>query len=115
MEISIDLKLMHEIVFRDNALLIEMLEEWMEDSNSKIQAIEQRFADKLWSGLFNKIHELKTNFSMIHCYAGIQCCEKSIELISIENTLQNSHIETLKEIVEKVNLEILKILDQKKG
>ena len=39
MEILIDLKLIREIVFRDDQLLKEMLDEWIQDSDLKMNAI----------------------------------------------------------------------------
>ena len=67
MEILIDLKLIREIVFRDDQLLKEMLDEWIEDSDLKMNAISELVKTNNTEKLFNKVHELKTNFSMIHC------------------------------------------------
>ena len=106
MEISIDLKLMREIVFKDEALLNEMLTEWIDDSGKKIADIRQRISDENISGVFNKIHEIKTNFSMIHCYTGIQFCEKLIEKIENENSITQTDIDELNQIVESVNKQI---------
>jgi hypothetical protein len=41
MEISIDLKLIREIVFKDEALLKEMLEEWISDSENKMEELKR--------------------------------------------------------------------------
>jgi HPt (histidine-containing phosphotransfer) domain-containing protein len=111
MEISIDLKLMKEIVFRDHSLLREMLEEWISDSILKIQEIEERFNKQILSSLFNKVHELKTNFSMIHCYAGIQYCEHLIKKIELQQPVLHEEIEALKRIVQDVQVQINKVLE----
>jgi HPt (histidine-containing phosphotransfer) domain-containing protein len=106
MGISIDLKLMREIVFKDDSLLKEMLGEWIEDSDKKIAEIKERITADNKTGVFNKIHELKTNFSMIHCYTGIQCCEHLLELIEKENRIEESGINELNQIVQSVNSQI---------
>ncbi len=106
MEISIDLKLMREIVFKDDALLKEMLDEWISDSEKKISDIRERKADENETGVFNKIHELKTNFSMVHCYTGIQFCEKLIGKIEDKNNITDSDIDELNEIVKSVKQQI---------
>lgn len=110
MEISIDLKLMREIVFKDEALLKEMLGEWVEDSDKKLAEIRERITADNNTGVFNKIHELKTNFSMIHCYVGIQCCEQLLLWIEKQNRIDDSDIHELYEIVQTVNSQINSII-----
>lgn len=101
---------MREIVFKDEALLNEMLYEWIEDSESKIIEIKTRLQNKNWDGLFNKIHELKTNFSMIHCYTGIQFCEKIIGQIEKDKSMQESEMEKLIEIVKSIKQQIIHLI-----
>lgn len=106
MEISIDLKLMREIVFRDEPLLLEMVDEWIQDSDGKMDQIIKLYELNNYDKLFNKIHELKTNFSMIHCPAGIQCCERMIRSVEKQN-LENSDINQLITIVADVKGQLL--------
>lgn len=102
MEISIDLKLMREIVFKDEALMKEMLLEWIADSNSKLEEIGIRLNEANQSSLFNKVHELKTNFSMIHCYSGIHCCEQIIQQIENNTAIKSENMDLLVRVVETV-------------
>lgn len=106
MEILIDLKLIREIVFRDEQLLKEMLEEWMNDSDVKTNSIAELIKSNNTEKLFNKVHELKTNFSMIHCPIGIQCCEQIIQLIENQNSLDASKLNQLQMIVYEVKKQL---------
>lgn len=107
MEILIDLKLIREIVFRDEQLLKEMLDEWMQDSDVKINSIAELIKSNNTEKLFNKVHELKTNFSMIHCPKGIQCCEKIIRIIERQDNLDASELNQLNVIVSEVKKQLL--------
>jgi HPt (histidine-containing phosphotransfer) domain-containing protein len=111
MELSIDLKLIREIVFKDEQLLKEMLSEWIEDSEGKLIEIKNRLEKNNRDGLFNKIHELKTNFSMIHCYTGIQYCEQLIGQLENHELIQESEIEVLNEMVKSVKQQILPLIE----
>jgi HPt (histidine-containing phosphotransfer) domain-containing protein len=110
MEISIDLKLIREIVFKDEALLKEMLEEWITDSENKMEEIKKRWIDENFNGLFNKVHELKTNFSMIHSGEAIQFCEKLIAKIEKEHTISSSDLDDLNSIVQFARQKLKEII-----
>lgn len=101
---------MREIVYKDEALLNEMLGEWIDDSENKMIEIKTRLLDQNWNGLFNKIHELKTNFSMIHCYTGIQCCELLIEQMENINKSSEIELDELNLIVFSVNRQLKNII-----
>lgn len=101
---------MREIVFKDETLLKEMLNEWIEDSENKLIEMKIRSDENNWSGLFNKIHELKTNFSMIHCYQGIQLCEKYIGLMETENNLMKPDLLDLENLVKLAIVQIRKTI-----
>ncbi|MBK7357983.1 MAG: hypothetical protein IPI45_12425 [Saprospiraceae bacterium] len=101
MEILIDLKLIREIVFRDDQLLKEMLDEWIEDSDLKMNAISELVKTNNTEKLFNKVHELKTNFSMIHCPQGIQSCEQLIRFIEQEDALELNQLKLILSEVKK--------------
>lgn len=107
MEILIDLKLIREIVFRDDQLLKEMLDEWIQDSNLKMNAISELLKTNNTEKLFNKIHELKTNFSMIHCPRGIQSCEQIIGFIERQDALDTLELNQLKLILSNVKKQLL--------
>ncbi len=107
MEILIDLKLIREIVFRDDQLLKEMLDEWIQDSNLKMNAISELLKTNNTEKLFNKIHELKTNFSMIHCPRGIQSCEQIIRFIERQEALDTLELNQLNLILSEVQKQLL--------
>ncbi|MBK6859314.1 MAG: hypothetical protein IPK91_11480 [Saprospiraceae bacterium] len=107
MEILIDLKLIREIVFRDDQLLKEMLDEWIQDSDLKMNAILEMVKANHTERLFNKIHELKTNFSMIHCPQGIQSCEQIIGFIERQDALDTLELNQLKLILSNVKKQLL--------
>src|SRR6185436_2738361 len=110
MEISIDLKLMREIVFKDDTLLKEMLGEWIDDSENKMEEIKKRWTDENNTGLFNKIHELKTNFSMVHCGIGIQYSEKLIAKIVNQHSISSHDLVELNAIVHSVIQQLKEII-----
>jgi len=97
---------MREIVFRDDALLIEMLNEWKTDSNLKIEEIKDRYQKKNLEGLFNKIHELKTNFSMIHCAEAIRFSEAILKKIELKTGIEEDEILELETMVASVNKQL---------
>jgi HPt (histidine-containing phosphotransfer) domain-containing protein len=107
MEISIDLRMIREIVFKDDNLLKEMLIEWVSDSNDKLAEIKNRMQLQNIKGLFNKIHELKTNFTMIHCPEGIQLCEAFINKIENQSELNESEFDSLALLILEVNNKLL--------
>lgn len=110
MEISIDLKLMREIVFKDEELLKEMLSEWITDSNLKLLDIKDRFLKNKRESLFNKIHELKTNFSMINCSEGIRFSETIVKKIERDEAVELNEIEELEKMVNEVIKQLYKFI-----
>ncbi|HEX5625858.1 MAG TPA: hypothetical protein VFX48_07570 [Saprospiraceae bacterium] len=99
MEISIDLKMMKEIAFRDESLLQQMLAEWKDDSNMKIREIRNAWIETDPRRLFYRIHELKTNFTMLHCHTAIRLAEQMVRDLEMQLPVRESDLNALEGMV----------------
>lgn len=95
MEISIDLKFLREICFGNEELLRDMAEEWCSDTIEKMESIKKMQAQGASIKLFNRLHELKTNFTMIRCPYAIQSSEKMLSKLEHGAFLHAEEIEIL--------------------
>ena len=99
MEISIDLKMLSSIVYGNDGLLQEMIEEWLVDTEEKINKLKEKTSVN-----FKEIHFLKTSFSMIGCVEGIKICEKLIQKQDTMDIQSLCHIfELSKEVLSQNN------------
>ena len=103
MEISIDLEFLREICFGNEDLLREMVEEWCSDTREKMDSIQKMH--ELGSGnlLFNRLHELKTNFTMIRCSHAIQASEKMLSKLENGSLLEDADIVLLESLCSDLN------------
>jgi hypothetical protein len=104
MEISIDLKMMKEIAFRDESLLQQMLAEWRDDSNMKLREIRNAWSEADDRKLFYRIHELKTNFTMLHCHTAILLAERIIRNLERQQPVHESDLNELEGMVRAIQL-----------
>lgn len=95
MELSIDFKFLSSIAFNDAGLMNELAEEWCEDTSHKMKEIKEGQKHLNIDQLFNRIHELKTNFTMV----------QSPEAIQYIGTVLN-HIEQTKTLPEEATLKL---------
>ncbi|MDQ3140840.1 MAG: hypothetical protein M3Q56_01180 [Bacteroidota bacterium] len=98
MEISIDLKYLRQMAFNDENLLRELLQEWFNDVEMRIQDLSVVQNSK--TDIFKQIHELKTNFSMIQCVEAIRHCESMIQSETLELTALKKILLNLRKITE---------------
>ncbi|MBK9109850.1 MAG: hypothetical protein IPM92_16125 [Saprospiraceae bacterium] len=103
MEISIHIKFLRDLTFQDELLLQELLDEWVDDANLKMIEIQKRIGEADAKRIFNSLHELKTNFTMLRCGLAIRTSDILLhkleqgELISFEDL--NPLDEMLKAII----------------
>ncbi len=72
---SIDLKYLSQITFNNPVLIKEMLQEWITDTETRIQEFEYSYQSSDPKKRFKMIHTLKTNYFMIGCVSMIKACE----------------------------------------
>lgn len=88
MEHSIDLKYLSQITFNDPSLMNEMIQEWITDTETRIQEFESTFHLADSQKRFKMIHTLKTNYFMVGCSTMIKECEIYLKSnFSVEDSL----------------------------
>lgn len=108
MEISIDLKFLRDLSFQDEHLLEELLHEWVNDAKLKMEVIQKRIAEGDAKMIFNSLHELKTNFTMLHCGLAIRASDVLLQKLERGELISSEEIVPLNEMLESVYRLILK-------
>lgn len=109
MEHSIDLKYLSQITFNDPSLMNEMIQEWITDTETRIQEFESTFHIEDSKKRFKMIHTLKTNYFMVGCSTMIKECENYLNSnFSDEDSL--FILVRLKESLQQVKNLVLKYM-----
>lgn len=98
MELSIDFKFLSSIAFNDASLVNEMAEEWCEDTFYKMKEIKEGRTLLNIDQLFNRLHELKTNYTMVQCPEAIQYIGTILSHMEENGVLPENAIMRLDEI-----------------
>lgn len=108
MEISIDTKFLRDLTFQDESLLLELLDEWIDDANLKLMEIQKRIGEGDVKRVFNSLHELKTNFTMIHCGQAIRTSDILLKKLEQGELISHDDLDPLAEILKAIILLIRK-------
>ncbi|MBK8954005.1 MAG: hypothetical protein IPM34_00405 [Saprospiraceae bacterium] len=109
MEISIDTRFIKGLTFQDEKLLEEMLHEWISDARSKSDEIVKRIGEGDVRRIFNSLHELKTNFTMLHCGKAIRESDALLHKLEKGALITN---EEFKPVLDMINA-IVKLIEKK--
>ncbi|MBP8726123.1 MAG: hypothetical protein KBH75_08965 [Saprospiraceae bacterium] len=101
MAISIDTRYLSDICINDPAMISELLHEWVDDTETKIGILRHRQSANDGKGLFNTLHELKTNFFMLGYSEAIRGCEEVLATLDKQGTIFTKDIDRLADFREK--------------
>ena len=102
MDISIDLRYFRQISFGNHEIEKEMFLSWKEDSFKRISDLQILLEEQNQKNIFNSVHALKTNFSMVDCYAGIKFCELLIDKIQKDEIIDSPALRELDCLINKI-------------
>lgn len=102
MELSIDFKFLSSIAFDDVRLVSEMAEEWCTDTEKKMEEIKMKSAEMSTTQFFNRLHELKTNYTMVQSPEAIKFIGSLLNQIEQKSEISANAIAQLDEISSKL-------------
>ena len=106
MDISIDLRYFKQISFGNLEIEMDMIESWKEDGLKRIAELEINVKSQNQKIIFDNLHALKTNFSMVNCYAGIKSCEILLDDIQKNRLIDSSNLIQLEKILKQIILTV---------
>jgi len=102
----IDLTFLRKICYNDEALMREMMVEWMHDAREKLRVIDERHQKQDWNLLFNSVHQLKTNFTMLHCGEAIRESDRLLQLLESGFPVTKDDVRWLNDMVGRIAMQL---------